>query len=286
MAIEPQNDTDLEFDSWAEKTGSNGCEVENELKAKAGITCTGNLTTTGTINGSRKVVGTTAGSANTQTLTPTPALGAYAQGNEAMVKAGFSNSSALTLNVSGLGARSVKSQTGDDLKSGEWIAGRTYHLIDDGTNWVLINHAGFWAKSSQSSALLNADPSSSAGTAFSTDLTVSITVAGRAFIECLGFANLNSNTEDRAAGVGITKDSTTGKSTNMDFVHWSTFKEDEYVNNVKTDGNARTAQAYGYVTVAAGTHVFRLTSHCEGSNSVHSSLRSLVVKVHPLSVEI
>src|SRR5690349_3391514 len=77
--------------------------------------------------------GTSGGTANAQTLTFSNGPSAYAQGNEFLWKAGNTNTSAATLNVNGLGAKTLKKQDTRELVGGEIIASRWYTSVYDGT---------------------------------------------------------------------------------------------------------------------------------------------------------
>lgn len=77
--------------------------------------------------------GTSGGTANAQTLTFSNGPSTYAQGNEFLWKAGNTNTSAATLNVNGLGAKTLKKQDTRDLVGGEIIASRWYRSVYDGT---------------------------------------------------------------------------------------------------------------------------------------------------------
>ena len=83
--------------------------------------------------------GTSGGSANAQTLTLTPAITAYVAGQRFRFVAGFTNTAAATLNVSGVGAVSVVlSTTGGALTSNYIEAGLTYEVLHNGTNFRLL----------------------------------------------------------------------------------------------------------------------------------------------------
>lgn len=84
--------------------------------------------------------GTSGGSANAQTLSPSPAITAYAAGQRFSFIAGYTSSSAATLNVSGLGAKNIYyAPTKSALKGNEIIAGAIYSVIYDGTQFLLMN---------------------------------------------------------------------------------------------------------------------------------------------------
>lgn len=86
--------------------------------------------------------GTAGGTANALTLTPSPAIAAYAAGQVFRFTAGASpNSGATTVAVSGLTAQAVQA-SGSALTGGEIAAGRQYQILYDGTNFQLQAWAG------------------------------------------------------------------------------------------------------------------------------------------------
>jgi hypothetical protein len=77
---------------------------------------------------------TTAGTQPTYTITPAPAITAYAAGQEFLLKIHSANSSgAATLNVSGLGAKDIKTLGNDALVSYELQQDAIYRVRYDGT---------------------------------------------------------------------------------------------------------------------------------------------------------
>lgn len=83
--------------------------------------------------------GTSGGTANAQTLTVTPSISAYAAGQTFTFIAGASTTGASTLNVSGVGAKTVKMPGGQDTGTGSIVSGLVYDATYDGTNFVLKN---------------------------------------------------------------------------------------------------------------------------------------------------
>lgn len=81
--------------------------------------------------------GTSGGAADAQTLTPSPAITSYSTGYRFAFKAGFTNTGACTINVSGLGAKSLVSQGGAALIAGQIITGNVYMIAYDGTNFYV-----------------------------------------------------------------------------------------------------------------------------------------------------
>lgn len=84
--------------------------------------------------------GTSGGSANAQTITASPAITAYAAGQKFKFIAGFTNTSAATLNVNGVGAKNIYyAETKAALLGNEIMAGAVYEVIYDGTQFLLMN---------------------------------------------------------------------------------------------------------------------------------------------------
>lgn len=84
--------------------------------------------------------GTSGGTANAQTLTPSVALTAYTAGLHVEFVAGSSNTGACTVNISGLGAKNIY-RDGAALLGGEIVSGLLYAMVYDGTQFQLISRA-------------------------------------------------------------------------------------------------------------------------------------------------
>lgn len=89
-------------------------------------------------------VSTSGGSANAQTLSPSPAPTAYTAGDVYKFIPSATNTSALTLNVSGLGAKSVKCPNGDACIGGEVASGQVVEVTYNGTNFILTSFEPVW----------------------------------------------------------------------------------------------------------------------------------------------
>lgn len=79
------------------------------------------------------------GSSNAYILTLTPAPTAYAAGQCFIFNANFANTSAATINVNGLGAKTIKKLNDQDLVSGDIESGQTVQIIYDGTNFQMVS---------------------------------------------------------------------------------------------------------------------------------------------------
>lgn len=84
--------------------------------------------------------GTSGGSANAQTITLTPAITAYVTGQIFTFVAGFTNTAAApTLNVNGVGAKTIVSAGLTTIHIGAIQSGGVYAVLYDGTRLILLN---------------------------------------------------------------------------------------------------------------------------------------------------
>lgn len=94
-------------------------------------------------NQSTTYCGTSGGTANAQTLTPTPVISAYAAGQRfSFLPVATNTSGTVTIANSGLTARNAKKGIGGAkviLAIGDLIIGVPAEVIDDGTDYVLLN---------------------------------------------------------------------------------------------------------------------------------------------------
>lgn len=80
---------------------------------------------------------TDTGAANAYVLTPSPAIGSYANGYTAVFKAVHANTGASTLNVSALGAKAITHRDGTALQNGDIPAGAVCRCVYDGAEFQL-----------------------------------------------------------------------------------------------------------------------------------------------------
>lgn len=86
---------------------------------------------------------TAAGTGNAITLTPDPALGAYEATKKIRFRVTAANTAAVTVNVSGLGARGLKRGNGTDLSSGDLFVGLIVEAYDNGTEYRITSPSYF-----------------------------------------------------------------------------------------------------------------------------------------------
>lgn len=89
-------------------------------------------------DGSFVVLGSVSG-ADTITASLTPAITAYATGMRVVFKPAGNNTTAVTLNVNGVGAKDVKKWDGDALVADDLVADVPAEVVYDGTQFYLQN---------------------------------------------------------------------------------------------------------------------------------------------------
>lgn len=95
-------------------------------------------------------VTTVGGTGDAITITPTIALTAYAAGMRYTFVAGASNTGATTINVSGLGVKSITKQNAVALSPSDIVSGQLVEIQYDGTRFVMMSPAyaeGSWTPS-------------------------------------------------------------------------------------------------------------------------------------------
>jgi hypothetical protein len=92
------------------------------------------------------VTGTDTGTAAAHVLTPTTPLVAYATGLMVLYRPVNAGIGALTVNISALGVKSVKTLLGADPTSGDITANQPLLLMYDGTNFVIVAGSGLLSK--------------------------------------------------------------------------------------------------------------------------------------------
>jgi len=99
-------------------------------------------------------------------ITITPAITAYTAGQRFTFKAGTANTGACTLNVSGLGAKTIKKDVSSDLDTGDILANQIIEVEYDGTNMQMVSANSTFASTTQRGVVEEATQSEvDAGTA-------------------------------------------------------------------------------------------------------------------------
>lgn len=89
---------------------------------------------------------TDTGTATAHVLAPTTALVGYTSMLCLLYLPAVTNTGAITVNVSALGAKSIKTLAGADPTAGDIVAGRPVLLMYDGTNFVTLAGSEFLSK--------------------------------------------------------------------------------------------------------------------------------------------
>jgi hypothetical protein len=86
------------------------------------------------------IYGTDSGAANALIVSDVmPAITSYTAGQGFRIKVGATNSGAATVNVSGMGARSIVRADGTAVKQGDLLQGSIVEVVYDGTNFQLVS---------------------------------------------------------------------------------------------------------------------------------------------------
>ena len=112
----------------------------------------------------RQIYAADEGSTDTYVVTLTPTPPAYVTGMVVNFKANTINTGACTLNVNGLGAKTIKKSYNIDLEDGEIKANQLISVIYDGTNFQLISVVGSQDYVSQDGSQIYAEDSGSTDT--------------------------------------------------------------------------------------------------------------------------
>jgi hypothetical protein len=156
---------------------------------------------------------TDTGTANTYVIALTPAITAYAAGQEITFKAGAASTTASTLNVNTLGAKALKKLHDQDIASGDIETGSIVTAVYDGTNFQVTSQLateGGTPGGSNTQVQYNSS-SAFAGSAHFTFDGTSATVANPLFLpDGSASAPALSNTGDTNTGIAFIAADTVG----------------------------------------------------------------------------
>lgn len=91
-------------------------------------------------DGSFIYVATVGGTADTITLTPAPAITSYVAGRRFVFIASGTNTTSVSVNASGLGARALNKFGSTPLVAGDIPSGAIVEIVDDGTQFQIVGH--------------------------------------------------------------------------------------------------------------------------------------------------
>lgn len=132
---------------------------------------------------------TVGGTANAITLTPTPAITAYQAGQQFTFIAGSSNTTATTINISGLGVKNITKNGATALAANDILSGAIVTIEYDGTRFQLVsvNTSNYLA------ALAEATLASAGTTDLGTAGSNIVKITGTTTITSLGSSAVTTN---------------------------------------------------------------------------------------------
>jgi hypothetical protein len=154
------------------------------------------------------VVDTGAANALVANLDFAPA--SYTFGLSLTVKVGVTNTSSATINVNGLGIKSIRRGDGSNLQAGDLIAGRIVRMVYDGSNFQLVGASETAVAASAAAAAASAAAAAASATAAAGSATAAATSAVNA-----ATSEANAAASAAAAGNKVAKagDTMTGALT-------------------------------------------------------------------------
>ena len=216
------NDQDMAdgINSTLEKSGSNAATGNlnigsNRLTAVADGTAKTDAATVNQIQSNGPAFqATDTGTANTYVIALSPAITAYAAGQEITFKAGAASTGASTLNVNTLGTKALKKLHDQDIASGDIEAGSIVTAVYDGTNFQVTSQLASSATSTPGGSNTQVQYNSSGSFAGDADFTfdgTNVTVANPLYLpDGSSTAPALSNTGDTNTGIAFPAADTVG----------------------------------------------------------------------------
>lgn len=187
-----------------------------------------------------KVSGTTAGTSTAYTLTLSPAITAYTDGLSLWVKFHVANTGAATINVNGLGAKSLVKDISTALVANDIPINQWYTIVYNGTNFLIqdIGFGGINLSARLSGAL--SDETGTGVAVFGTSPSFTTSVVGGAT-----FAAFNTTTTNLSLG-GAATTMTIGGTPTTALTH--TYSGNATANTITKTINFGTGGASGSTT--------------------------------------
>lgn len=153
-------------------------------------------------------VATVGGTATAITLTPSPAITAYATGQAFKFKTGSAATGATTVAISGLTAKTVVNQDGGAIVSGQWASGELITITYDGTNFIAQNRNFVSPVVVGDITVGNVKASGSAGVVIQNSAGTTVATIGSAASVNSSFAGPVTITNSSGTGLTITNTGT------------------------------------------------------------------------------
>jgi hypothetical protein len=140
VLVPATSDTDPQ-DLVAELVAAGSGSAGNAAAAAASAAAAAASSSAAAVGNGGRYSATVGGTADAITLTPSPALASYVAGEAITFIVASTNTGAVTVDVSGLGAKSVTKTGTVAMASGELVAGQLVTLRYDGTRYQLVTPA-------------------------------------------------------------------------------------------------------------------------------------------------
>jgi hypothetical protein len=127
----PRFDQQLTNDQVAALAGDNGTPSStNKFMTQSGF------------QAHAEIYGASAAGTDAYSIAPSPVISALAAGMIFYIKADVANTGAATLAINSVSAVAIKRPNGDDVQTGDILAGQIFSVVYDGTNFQLVNSKG------------------------------------------------------------------------------------------------------------------------------------------------
>ena len=205
---------------------------------------------------------TTAGSANTYTLTTSPVITSYAADMFYHIKVNASNTGASTINVDSVGAKNIKKYGGAgmvDLASNDLESGGVYTIIYDGTQFLLLG-----GSATDSQVDINTADIFMLNSRRLSDHSANVLNTVDGFVDDFQDGSTQNNTAINISGsTNIAHDNTSkywqntrgsaGQTTDTAYTTESNYTQQEWTTAIVGSSNATFTNSSATVTISSGT---------------------------------
>ena len=189
------------------------------------------------------------GAANAYTVTMDPAIEAYTAGLTLLMKVSNTNTGVSTLNVNGLGVKTIRRYNGNNLVASDLVDGAVVMVTYNGTSFSLVSQHGGLAVEAAASALAAANSASdSSGSASSAAASAGVSTAqsGLASTARSGAETAQGEAEDARDAAVVAQNASEAALDNFDDKYLGDKAANPLVDN---DGDALVTGAVYFNTV-------------------------------------
>lgn len=210
-------------------------------------------------------LGTTGGSGNAYTATPSPDISAAVAGQVFTFIANHTNSAAATINITGIGSVPLRTRVGVVLLANTIISGAMYIGVYDGS-FIRILAPNVYSPQviSGSGVITNA----TTGFVNVTDTSIAITTTPGEIIKYSGHANISAND---GGTIGCAVQAADGSTALANTTHSFTF------DSGRTDGRAGQYSISGIFIATSTSHTLRLRFRAFSGSTAYIDTRSFML---------